>query len=601
MESNEQSEHLDVVSNSDTDVGVISIFTHHPIPDKRFDVKRIERSSKFQRKRLLTTAIWKCCSSGSKLLCMRKAVLAPAARWHILLCAVFCLLAIPPFGYAQSITELKSKAEDGDVQAQLVLAKAYHLGEGVSKDDEQAVHWWEKAAEHGDASAQINLAGAYQVGAGVPKNYAAALRWYTKAAEQGNADGQAALAGLYHLGQGVPKDDAEAVRWWKKAAEQGNVEAEGNLGTAYGLGVGVPKDEVESVRWHTEAADNGNAASQFSLGMFYMSGSGVPKNEAESVKWLRKSAEQGNADGEFWLGAAYYAGTGVAKDTAEALRWYRKAGDHGNAAAQYNLGQAYNLGNGVERDTAEAARWWQKAAEQGLAKAQYNLGLAYHDGVGVQKDNVQAYFWIAIAATSLEQGFVKDHRDKAEAMLTAAQLADVQERIRKWLEPHPATQTASLNSLPSVPQNQQQTQTQEYPQAQRLVPVSNATDNTRPVFIRAASRCDSKLSSIVLASLKEAIGASGKYRLVSTLDDEGKLDLVHTIYMTCVENNEVSSVATQYGIAKCKSSKECGSIIDGDSLNVSLCNANLSTDCGRALFKGFDYYMGLNRPLKLPF
>jgi hypothetical protein len=29
----------------------------------------------------------------------------------------------------------------------------------------------------------------------------------------------------------------------------------------------------------------------------------------------------------------------------------------------------------------------------------------------------------ALAATSLEQGFVKDHRDKAEALLTAAQLA----------------------------------------------------------------------------------------------------------------------------------------------------------------------------------
>jgi len=131
--------------------------------------------------------------------------------------------------------------------------------------------------------------------------------------------------------------------------------------------------------------------------------------------------------------------------------------------------------------------------------------------------------------------------------------------------------------------------------------LSNAADTTQPVFLKAASRCDSKLSSVVLASLKEAIGASGKYRLISSLNDEGKLDLVHTIYMACVENSDVSSVATQYGIAKCKSSKECGSIIDGDSLNVSLCNANLSTDCGRALFKGFDYYVSLNRPLKLPF
>jgi TPR repeat protein len=82
------------------------------------------------------------------------------------------LFAIPPFGYAQSITELKSKAEDGDVQAQLAPAKAYHLGEGVAKDEAEAVRWWEKAAEHGDVAAQINLGVAYSHGAGVPKNYA---------------------------------------------------------------------------------------------------------------------------------------------------------------------------------------------------------------------------------------------------------------------------------------------------------------------------------------------------------------------------------------------------------------------------------------------
>jgi TPR repeat protein len=67
-----------------------------------------------------------------------------------MLYAVSCLLAIPPFGYAQSITELKNKAEDGDVQAQLALAKAYDLGEGVPKDEEKAVQWWEKAAEHAE-------------------------------------------------------------------------------------------------------------------------------------------------------------------------------------------------------------------------------------------------------------------------------------------------------------------------------------------------------------------------------------------------------------------------------------------------------------------
>ena len=54
-----------------------------------------------------------------------------------------------------------------------------------------------------------------------------------------------------------------------------------------------------------------------------------------------------------------------------------------------------------------------------------------------------------------------------------------------------------------------------------------SADPAQAVFVR--SRCDKKLSSIVISALKEAITASGKYRLVSSLDDEGKLDLVHTI------------------------------------------------------------------------
>ena len=466
-------------------------------------------------------------------------------RPHILLCSVFSLLAILPFGYAQSITELKSRAEDGDVQAQLALAKAYDLGEGVPKDEEKAVQWWEKAAEHGNASAQVSLGGVYSLGAGVPKTYAA------------------------------------AVRWWKKAAEQGDVTAEGNLGTAYGLGMGVPKDEVESVRWHTKAAENGNAASQFSLGMFYLQGAGVPKDEATGVKWLRKSAEQGNPAGEFWLGASYYSGTGVAKDAAEALRWYRKAGDQGYAAAQYNLGQAYNLGNGVEKDPAEAVRWWQKAAEQGLAKAQYNLGMAYRAGAGVEKDNLQAYFWIAIAASSLEQGFVKDYRDKVEAVLTPAQLADVQERIRKWKEAHPATQTASLNSLPSVPQDQQQqTQTQGNPQAHAI----------RPVFVKATT-CDGKLASVLFSSFKEAIAISQRHELVQDLSDNGKMDTVLIIQMACEEHNNSVSVKSAYGMAKCFGPKNCHAALDGRTGNVLSCDPNGEPICGKELFKEFEYVL----------
>lgn len=88
----------------------------------------------------------------------------------------------------------------------------------------------------------------------------------------------------------------------------------------------------------------------------------------------------------------------------------------------------------------------------------------------------------------------------------------------------------------------------------RLVPIlfltiatlpAYAADSTQPVFVR--SRCDKKLSSVVLSSLKDAITASGKYRLVSSLDNDGKLDVIHAIYMMCAENNDVTAVATVRG------------------------------------------------------
>lgn len=119
----------------------------------------------------------------------------------------------------------------------------------------------------------------------------------------------------------------------------------------------------------------------------------------------------------------------------------------------------------------------------------------------------------------------------------------------------------------------------------------------KSLFIMA--KCDGKLSSVVLSALKEAAVASQRYELVSSLDDNGRLDTVQTIHMTCVENKEVTAVATQFGIAKCQSTAVCHSGIDGLSLNVALCNADLSVGCGRALFKAFDAYITRPNPAPL--
>jgi TPR repeat protein len=73
----------------------------------------------------------------------------------------------------------------------------YANGQGVVKDDAEAVRWFRKAADQGDAGAQNNLGVMYEQGrGGLVKDEAEAIRWYGKAADQGYSRAQNNLARL---------------------------------------------------------------------------------------------------------------------------------------------------------------------------------------------------------------------------------------------------------------------------------------------------------------------------------------------------------------------------------------------------------------------
>ena len=104
-------------------------------------------------------------------------------------------------------------------------------------------------ADQGDAGAQCNLGLCYALGNGVPKDDVEAVKWWRKAAAQGDANAQFGLGLCYANGDGVPKDEVKAAKWWRKAAAQGEAIAQGNLGFCYSNGRGVPQDDVEAYKW----------------------------------------------------------------------------------------------------------------------------------------------------------------------------------------------------------------------------------------------------------------------------------------------------------------------------------------------------------------
>ena len=62
----------------------------------------------------------------------------------------------------------------------------------------------------------------YSEGNGVQRDDSEALKWLRQAAEQGNTKAQRLLGGHYAVGRGVPLDDVYAYMWLNLAAAQGD-------------------------------------------------------------------------------------------------------------------------------------------------------------------------------------------------------------------------------------------------------------------------------------------------------------------------------------------------------------------------------------------
>ena len=119
------------------------------------------------------------------------------------------------------IADLKEMAAAGDVKSQVQMGLAYLTGDGIRKDDAEAVKWLRKAADQDNPVAERYLAEMYFKGRGVPADNAEAAKWLRLAAEQGDAQSEHNLAVLYTQGLGVPRNVKEAVNWMHKSAEQG--------------------------------------------------------------------------------------------------------------------------------------------------------------------------------------------------------------------------------------------------------------------------------------------------------------------------------------------------------------------------------------------
>lgn len=183
------------------------------------------------------------------------------------------------------LSALKTKAEQGDAEAQYALGKFYldkYETSYTDEDEETAQRWFELAAEQGHREAQFCLARIiYDFGYVYPS---ISFKWYQAAAEQGHAEACMELANYELEYDGT---ESGAVKWYRRARELGHP----HDGAA--LNIYHPTNDYSSHRaglsLFRPGAELGDTQAQFNLARIYASGR--EPDLIEAYAWCAVSAK----------------------------------------------------------------------------------------------------------------------------------------------------------------------------------------------------------------------------------------------------------------------------------------------------------------------
>src|SRR5690349_2878147 len=177
-----------------------------------------------------------------------------------------------------------------------------------------AMSEWKTAAAAGDVDAQYNLGALLLSGKAGTTDIAGGVRWIDKAASQGHTEAAFALGMIFYagLGEQLKPDFKRAYDAFLISAGKGHVESQYNVGVMLMNGQGTKQDLPAAAEWFRKAADRGHPQAQYNLGTLYLSGSGVKKDPEAAFKSFRKAAEQDYPAAQYNVARLYMEGQGTA-------------------------------------------------------------------------------------------------------------------------------------------------------------------------------------------------------------------------------------------------------------------------------------------------
>ena len=163
----------------------------------------------------------------------------------------------------EGLKNLVSKAEQGDVDAMVMVGDCYNRGLHTEKDDQEAHRYYKMAADKGHVQANLMVAIDLLNGIGTSKDKKAGTKYLQIAADGGAAFGQYLLASMYKIGEiGLFGREQKAMKYFEMAAKQGDAKSQVELADMIMLAKKSKYTLDDMVFWLVCAYLHGNQAEE---------------------------------------------------------------------------------------------------------------------------------------------------------------------------------------------------------------------------------------------------------------------------------------------------------------------------------------------------
>lgn len=332
--------------------------------------------------------------------------------------------------YYKAFKMFKYLADAGYAPAYSMLGMAYENGDGVSKNVDLMIEYYDKAIESGEAWCAYNL-GCYYYN---NKKYSKALDYFIQSSASNNtyrSESYYMIGKMNEEGNGVAKSITQAIKNYRKSVEYSSeLRCDGRMALIrLGEQVDDPKDFVDISKallnglssddmynkgyeyenglnnrsvslpkaygYYKAAAEKNNAKANVKMGEIYISNLYPFNDKVKSDKYYAKAfktlkqQEAYSGDACYQLGLMYKDGLSVDRNPELAVSYFNDAAKKGNEDANYELGLIYQN----ELEHVEAFNCFMKAADKGNAKAMFEVAKAYETGMGTGRNREQAISW----------------------------------------------------------------------------------------------------------------------------------------------------------------------------------------------------------------